>query len=189
MTRQSMRMASAAGLAVLLTGASVTLLADDAKKRELALAKCAATYRTDLTECERAAEAEACYRKADATDRACREAQGAVGNSDVEISFVNKRREIIALGPRQPLGCGTGLEATCADGHARFPICAQSSQQRIQEGQGIGGNEAVLTQDAQGDKDVCSGQTLRCPAGFTLVPRRGQDLCWDSLANRKKYIY
>jgi hypothetical protein len=167
------------------------LLADDAKKRDLKLAKCAAAYKVDLTACESQAQAEACYQRADATDLACRRAEGAAGNSQVETSFIEKRRAAIArIAVKLPLNCGTGLNKTCADGHARVPICERSGEQAINDGQGIGGGSvAAISQDADGNKDRCSGQTIRCPAGFTLSPRPGQDLCWDSAANRDKYAY
>lgn len=190
MREQSMRSIAGPALALLVVGGSATLLADDAKKRELKLAKCAATYKVDLTACESQAQAEACYQRADATDLACRRAEGAAGNSDVETSFIEKRRAAIQrITVKLPLNCGTGINATCADGHARFPVCERSGEQAINAGQGIGGQNAGITQDAQGNKDVCSGQTLKCPAGFTLSPRTGQDLCWDSTANRDKYRY
>lgn len=190
MRENSMRTIAGSALALLVVGGSATLVADDAKKRELKLAKCAATYKADLTACENQAQAEACYQRADATDLACRRAEGAAGNSDVETSFVEKRRAAIQrIAVKQPLNCGTGLNATCADGHARFPICERSGEQAINAGQGIGGQTPVITRDAQGTKDVCSGQTLKCPAGFTLSSRTGQDLCWDSVANRDRYAY
>jgi hypothetical protein len=186
-----MKAVTAASLMVLVVGGVAALRADDAKKRELKLAKCAATYKTDLAACENQAQAEACYQRADATDLACRRAEGAAGHSQVESSLIEKRRSVLARAVvKLPLNCGTGLNATCADGHARFPICDRSGADAIRDGQGIGGGSSpTVTQDAQGDKDVCSGQTLRCPSGFTLSPRRGQDLCWDSAQNRDKYRY
>jgi hypothetical protein len=191
MREQSMRLTAGLALALLVVGGGAIMLADDAKKRDLKLAKCAATYKTDLTACESQAQAEACYQRADATDLACRRAEGAAGNSDVETSFIEKRRAVLQKlnVVKLPLNCGTGLNATCADGHARLPICERAGEQAINAGQGIGGQDAAISQDAQGTKDVCSGQTLKCPAGFTLSSRTGQDLCWDSVANRDKYAY
>jgi hypothetical protein len=186
-----MRTIAGTALALLVVCAGATALADDAKKRDLKLAKCAAAYKVDLTACESQAQAGACYQRADATDLACRRAEGAAGNSEVETSFLEKRRAAIqrvTIG-RLPLNCGTGLNATCADGHARFPTCERSGEQAINAGQGIAGQNAAITQDAQGTKDLCSGQTLKCPAGFTLSSRTGQDLCWDSVANRDRYAY
>ncbi len=190
MREQSMRMIAGSALALLVVGGG-DVLADDAKKRELKLAKCAATYKVDLTACESQAQAEACYQRADATNLACRRAEGAAGNSDVETSFIEKRRAVLLKlnAAKLPLNCGTGLNATCADGHARFPICERSGEQAINAGQGRAGQDAGISQDSQGTKDTCSGQTLKCPAGFTLSSRTGQDLCWDSVANRDKYAY
>ena len=59
----------------------------------------------------------------------------------------------------------------------------------LHSGDWISGQDAGISQDSQGTKDTCSGQTLRCPAGFTLSSRPGQDLCWDSAANRDRYAY
>lgn len=191
MRGQSMRTMAGPALALLVVAGSATLLADDAKKRDLKLAKCAATYKVDLTACESQAQAGACYQRADATDLACRRAEGAVGNSDVETSFIEKRRAAIhRITVKLPLNCGTGLNTTCADGHARLPVCERSGSLAIVDGQAIrGGSGEFISLDADGDKDRCSGQTIRCPAGFTLSPRPGQDLCWDSVANRDKYAY
>jgi hypothetical protein len=170
---------------------AIRLHADDAKKRELKLAICAANYTTALRACENLADATACYQKADADDLACRQALGAVGHSTVPSGVDGRKtRPTGFVVARQPLDCGTGLNATCADGHARFPICANSSQQDLNASQGQGGGApAAVTQDAQGDRDVCSGQPLRCPAGFSIIVRKGQDLCWDSVENRRKYVY
>jgi hypothetical protein len=191
MREQSMRTIAGTALALLVVGAGATALADDAKKRDLKLAKCAAAYKVALTACETQAQAGACYQQADATDLACRRAEGAAGNSEVETSFIERRRLVLLSVKvvKLPLNCGTGLNATCADGHARFPICERSGEQAINAGQGISGQDAAITQDAQGTKDLCSGQTLKCPAGFTLSSRTGQDLCWDSVANRDRYAY
>ncbi len=186
-----MRMIAGPVLALLVVGSGAVVRADDAKKRDLALAKCAATYKVDLTACESQAQAGACYQRADAADLACRRAQGTAGNSEVERSFIERRRTVLERlnVVKLPLNCGTGLNATCADGHARFPLCQRSGEQVIDAGQGISGQDAAISQDAQGTKDVCSGQTLKCPAGFTLSSRTGQDLCWDSVANRDRYLY
>jgi hypothetical protein len=192
MTRRSCRILAGSSLVVaFVLGTSTSSLADDAKKRELALAKCAATYKTNLQACENLAEAVACYQKADADDLACRSAQGAAGHSDVDPGIAKTRLERITIGPKLPLNCTTGLNPTCADGHARIPICAESSQQSQQNAQGIGGpaNTPVVIQDANGNADRCTGQSLRCPAGFTLFPRPGQDLCWDSVENKNRYRY
>jgi hypothetical protein len=192
MTRSSCRILAGSSLVVaLVLGTSTSSLADDAAKRELALAKCAATYQTSLQACESLADAVTCYQKADAADLACRSAQGAVGHSQVDPATATKRLERITIGAKLPLTCTTGINPTCADGHARIPICSQSTQQAIQSGQGIGGadNVATVVQDASGNADRCTGQTLKCPPGFTLFPRPGQDLCWDSAANKDKYRY
>jgi hypothetical protein len=190
MNRLSMKAGAIASLTMLVMGAGATLRADDAKKRELKLAKCAAAYKVALAACENEAQAAACYQQADATDLACRRAEGAAGNSEVESTLLEKRRTVLArIVVKLPLNCGTGLNATCADGHARFPICNPSGEDALNAGQGRGGTATTITQDAQGNRDVCSGETLRCPAGFTLSPRRGQDLCWDSAQNRDKYAY
>jgi hypothetical protein len=186
-----MRTIAGSALMLLVIGGGATALADDAKKRDLKLAKCAAAYKVDLTACESQAQAKACYERADATNVACRKAEGAAGTSEVETSFLEKRRialQRVSIG-RLPLNCGTGLDKTCADGHARVPICDKSGEQSLNSSQGIGGQDAVISQDSQGTKDTCSGQTLKCPAGFTLSPRTGQDLCWDSAANRDRYAY
>jgi hypothetical protein len=178
-------------VAGVMVGTASRLGADDAKKRELKLAICAANYTTALRACANLADATACYQKADADDLACRKALDAAGHSTVEPG-VDKRKAppTGAFTVRKPLNCGTGLNATCADGHARFPICANSGEQDLNASQGRGGvSSAAISQDAQGDKDVCSGQTLRCPAGFSIIVRKGQDLCWDSVENSRKYVY
>lgn len=192
MTFGSCRTLAGSCLALFVMGAGASIHADDAKKQALKLAKCAAGYKQALQACESLEDAVACYQKADADDLACRKAAGAVGHSEVEPEIVRRRNDRLTITVlKKPLNCGTGINATCADGHARFPICEQSSQQSTQNAQGIGGdaNVAKVVQDAQGEKDVCTGQTLRCPAGFTLVARKGQDLCWDSTANVSKYRY
>jgi hypothetical protein len=191
MREQSMQLIAGSALVLLVIGGSATALADDASKRALALAKCAAAYKVALTACESQAQAATCYQQADATDLACRRAQGAAGNSEVETSFIERRRTVLDKlnVVKLPLNCGTGLNATCADGHARFPTCARSGEQAINAGQGISGQDPGITRDAQGTTDLCSGQTLKCPAGFTLSSRTGQDLCWDSVANRDRYAY
>jgi hypothetical protein len=191
MREQSMRMLAGSALLLLVFGGDAVVRADDAKKRDLALAKCAAAYKVALTACESQAQAATCYLQADATDVACRRAQGAAGNSEVETSFLEKRRialQRVTIG-KLPLNCGTGLDKTCADGHARIPTCPQSGEDALNAGQGRATEGAGISQDSQGTTDTCSGQPIKCPAGFALSPRTGQDLCWDSAANRDKYAY
>lgn len=191
MREQSMRMIAGSALLLLVFGGGAVLRADDAKKRDLALAKCAAAYRVALTACESQAQAATCYQQADAADLACRRAQGAAGNSEVETSFIERRRTVLDRlnVVKLPLNCGTGLNPTCADGHARIPTCPQSGEDALNAGQGRATEGARISQDSQGKTDTCSGQPVKCPAGFTLSPRTGQDLCWDSVANRDRYAY
>ena len=78
---------------------------------------------------------------------------------------------------------------TFADGQARSPICDPRTSESAQAGPGIGGNTPVDNQDANGDRDVWTGNALRCPAGFTSFDRKGQDLCGDRAANKDKYRF
>jgi hypothetical protein len=72
----------------------------------------------------------------------------------------------------------------------RPPICSPNSEQSSASSQGIAPPTPLqVIEDASGSADRCTGQTLRCPAGFILITRAGQDLCWDSVENKNKYKY
>ena len=182
----------------LVLGAGTPARADDAKKQALAQAKleaelkqCATAYSNALAQCEKLADASACYVNADTTDRACRQALGAVGQSTVpstQLALLKPDLRVSKI--RKPLGCTGGpiTAVVCADGHARKPDPC------IELVPGVNGgtdrNPVAPTVDGDGTKDTCTGRLpVRCPAGFVQIPRKGEDLCWDSAQNASLYQY
>ncbi len=160
-------------------------------KQELKLQKCAAAYAAALSECEKLADAVACYVDADNEDLGCRQVVGAVGHSTVPPAQQHLlMRELRIPRPvKKPLNCTGGplTPVVCADGHARKP---EPCVRNVPSDKGFDRQTFPATVDGDGQKDTCEARLpVKCPAGFFQIARAGEDLCWDSSQNAALYKY